>query len=218
MRRVFRPGTAVFGGLSWECEGGTTEPASLEAREPGVEACAPGSAGRGRPLASAPTGGSRETAAVAEGEVAVGFAEEFDLLAGGEFFGASAILDGDADAVGAGLELEDAEDGLVAGAEEAAQGDVAVGGVPEVERGEKRPISNSKARMSTREAPRLRHSGMTSSTNKRPTRRLMGPTTTRRLPFLPRKKSEKGARALPSASEPELRAGVPALLCSGSAR
>ena len=44
------------------------------------------------------------------------------------------------------------------------------------------PISNSKANMSTRDAPRLRHSVMTSSTNSRPTGKLIGPMTTRR-PF-----------------------------------
>jgi hypothetical protein len=43
-----------------------------------------------------------------------------------------------------------------------------------------RPISNSKASTSTREAPRLRHSVMTSSTNRRPTGRLIGPITTSR--------------------------------------
>ena len=54
----------------------------------------------------------------------------------------------------------------------------------------KRPISNSNASTSTRVAPRLRHSVMTSSTNSRPTGRLIGPTTTSRAPVLPWKKPD----------------------------
>ena len=68
-------------------------------------------------------------------QLAVVVALQEDLFAGGLALGSGAVLDEDAALEAAGVELDHAKHRFLTGAEEAGQRHVAVGGIPEVERG-----------------------------------------------------------------------------------